>query len=305
MKYLRIFDTQTNYTDYKESNEWVTPNISFINEMKKVNINMYVQPAMAGDVAYWDYSKIETIPLSGWNSSLGVPVGVVVVPEGFAPDRKIRIVSLDYVDKSGNTSTSATSMNWGASSIDTNVINYQMVPTTDNTTSSSINSNSSGYLPSDSFSGATSYVDSKSKYYAYNIDNLIPSPYIGNLPNLEYCKEIINNNALSDFNGLYNTDLLVNMGSDCIAANACWEYKSDVGNLQWYLPAMGELGYIMSRFNIINNTIVALGGVAIDNINFWSSTEYNSNNTYVLGVDNGYVGPNKKPINYVRPFAII
>lgn len=303
MKYLRIFDTQTNYTDYKESNEWVTPNISFINEMNKVNINMYVQPAMAGDVAYWDYSEIKTIPLSGWNASLGVPVGVVVVPEGFVPDGKVRIISLDYVDKSGNTSTSATSMNWGASSIDTNVINHQMVPTTDNTTSSSINSNSSGYLPSDSFSGATSFVDPQAKYYRYA--PYVPSPYLGDAPNPEYYKTITGNNALSDFNGLYNTDLLVNTGSDCIAANACWEYKSDVGNLQWYLPAMGELGYIMSRFNIINNTIVALGGVAIDNINFWSSTEYDSNHTYVLGVDNGYVGSNKKPSNYVRPFAII
>jgi hypothetical protein len=33
---------------------------------------------------------------------LGTPIGVVVIPEGFAPDGRVRIVSLMGVDRNGN-----------------------------------------------------------------------------------------------------------------------------------------------------------------------------------------------------------
>lgn len=58
----------------------------------------------AGDVAYWDGSKVRTAPLSSWDASLGAAIGVVVVPEGFATDGKARIISLKPTDKKGNQS---------------------------------------------------------------------------------------------------------------------------------------------------------------------------------------------------------
>ena len=152
-----------------------------------------------------------------------------------------------------------------------------------------------------------SYVDSKAKYNQTR--NLIPSPYLGDDKTLnpEYCEAISGyNNALSDFNGLSNTETLVGLGADYVAANAAYKYNDGVSNLQWYLPAMGELGYLMPRFKEINSVITALGGVAVASYGFWSSSEYSSYGVYNLYTGNGSVNYyGKDYYNYVRPFSIL
>ena len=245
--------------------------------------------------------------MSSWDSSLGTPVGVVVVPSGFAPDGKPRIVSLFYTDRSGNTITSVNKMKWSNVQVDTELTNYTKVPTTDNAGSTSTGSNSQGFLPSDNFSGTTSFVDPKAKYNGYT--PMIPSPYLGDVPNPEYYKELAGGNMLSDFNGLSNTETLVGLGSDYVAANAAYKYNDGASNLQWYLPAMGELGYLIPRFNEINSVITALGGIAVngDIYNFWSSSEYGSGFACYLQSRNSVNGFDKS--NYgghcVRPFSIL
>ena len=308
MKYFRVFETESNYTDFVNGSDYVTPNLCVIRSTGGTKCKPYIPPPMpaaAGDVAYWDGSKVKTTPLSSWNTSLGTPVGVVVVPEGFTPDGRARIISLKYVDASGNTSTSYKSMKWSNVSVDTSLTNFTKVPTTDNNGSTSTGSNNAGYLPSDNFTGATSFVDPKAKYK--QTDKLIPSPYLGDVPNPEYNKAISRyNNALSDFNGLSNTETLVGLGADYEAANAAYKYNDGASNLQWYLPAMGELGYLIPRFNEINSVITALGGVAVASRTFWSSSEFSSNYAYSLSTNNGGVNNNDKNTNnYVRPFAIL
>ena len=261
---------------------------------------------MAGDIAYWSNGSIKTTSLSSWSSSLGTPVGVVVIPSGFAPDGKVRIVGLKPADSNGNPSNSNVGMTWGSTSVDTSLTNYDRVPTTDNAGSTSTGSNSQGYLPSDKFNGPQSYVDPEAKYS--QTSNRIPSPYLGDEPNPEYYKEISGyNNALSDFNGLSNTQTLVGLGADYEAANAAWKYKDGVSNLQWYLPGMGELGYLMPRFKLINASLIAVGGVTVDGGNdnyFWSSSEYSSGYSYGLYTGTGAMGAyGKGGGKYVRPFC--
>ena len=314
MKYFRVFETESNYTDFVNGSDYVTPNLCVIRSTGGTKCKPYIPPppaAVAGDVAYWDGSKIKTTPYSKWNTSLGAPVGVVVVPEGFAPDGRARIIGLKPVDNKGNQSSSHVFMQWKANSnyVDTELINYTEVPTTDNAGSTSTGFGSKGYLPSDKFTGTTSYVDTKAKYSMTS--NLIPSPYLGESPNPEYYKEILSNginvNALSDFNGLSNTEILVGLGSDYVAANAAWKYKDGTSNLQWHLPAMGEFGYLMPRFNEINSVITALDGVAVkDGGAFWSSSEYNSEKACYLSAYDGSVGPAFEGSRlYVYPFAIL
>ena len=311
MKYLKVFENESNYTSYKNSEDYITPNVSMIKATGGVRMKAYVPPpVLVGDVAYWDGSKVKTTPLSSWNTSLGTPVGVVVIPTGFAPDGKTRIVSLKTVDSSGNASTSHTFMKWGVYNTDTSLTNYAGVPITDNAGSTSTGFDYTGYLPSDtlySFTGTTSYVDSKVKYYYDDYYCYIPSPYLGDEPNPEYYKTISGNNTLSDFNGLSNTQTLVGLGTDYTAANAAWKYNDGASNLQWYLPGMGELGYILPRLNVINNTITTLRGFAVGgDYAFWSSTEYFSKSAYVLDTNDGWVYPTYKDSdNYVRPFSIL
>lgn len=216
---------------------------------------------------------------------MGTPVGVVVVPSGFAPDGKARIISLLYVYEDGITSTSSEGVIWATSSIDTILTNFTKAPITDNTGNISTDVNDYGRLPSDKFTGATSFVDPKAKYNGST--PYAVSPYFGEGPNPEYYKTISGNNVLSDFNGLTNTETLVGLGTNYVAANAAWKYKDGASNLQWYLPAMGELGYLMPRWNEINNTLTALGGSTIQINPLWSSSEYNYDRVYLLNTQNG------------------
>ena len=310
MKYCRVFEAESNYTDFVSGSDYVTPNLCVIRSTGGTKCKPYIppppMPAAAGDVAYWDGSSMKTTPLSRWNTSLGTPVGVVVVPVGFAPDGKPRIVSLKYVDASGNAITSATYMKWSNVSIDTSLTNFTRVPTTDNNGSTSTGFKDIGYLPSDNFTGATSFVDPKAKYSGTSY--LIPSPYLGDVPNPEYSKEISDyNNAFSDFNGLNNTETLVGLGADYIAANAAYKYNDGASNLQWYLPAMGELGYFIVRLKMINETITALGGVDVARYALWSSSESSRNYVYSMATSSGYIGNynGKNSSLYVLPFATI
>ena len=260
-------------------------------------------PQVAGDVAYYTNGEIKTISASKWNSSLGTPIGVVVIPSNFLPDGKARIVSLKAVGSSGNASTSHLSMLWSNTSTDTTLTNYTKVPITNNTGSVSSSSNSYGYLPSDKFTGDTSFIDSNAKY-STNDTIKIPSPYNGSEFNTDYSKTISGNNTLSDFNGLSNTQVLVGLGSDYKAANAAYNYSDGVSNTQWYLPSAGELGFLVARFKAINSTISMLSGVAVPSNAFWSSTEYGSGRACYVGTVGGYVDSNpKNSSSYVRPFA--
>jgi hypothetical protein len=311
MKYFKVFENESEYNSFIKTSDYVLPNVSVFRDSGDVILNPYILPptlAAAGDVAYWDGSSVKTTPLSSWNTSLGTPVGVVVVPEGFAPDGKTRIVSLKSVDTIGNQVDLHVKMMWGGYGTDTSLTNYTKVPTTDNIGSTSTGSSSSGYLPSDKFTGTTSYVDSKVKYSTTNTSDMIPSPYLGESPNPEYYKTISGNNVFSDFNGLSNTQTLVNWGTDYTAANVAYKYNDGVSNLQWYLPGMGELGYILPRFNVINNTLTTLGGLTIDGDNyFWSSSEFSDILAFRLRTDDGYVRSMSKDFSfsYVRPFAIL
>lgn len=254
---------------------------------------------------------MKTCSYDNYSTSLGTAIGVVVIPSGFAPDGKARIIGLKPMDASGNMTDSHTLMTWGRSTMgyytDTALTNYTVVPTTDNAGSTSSGSNHIGYFPSDKFTGTQSYVDPEAKY---NYDDyLIPSPYLGDAPNPEYYKTISGNNVLSDFNGLANTQTLVGLGSSNYqAANACWNYTDGTSsNVQWYLPAMGELGYLIVRLKAINEVITSLGGVAVDsNSYFWSSSEYSSSKVWAVYVSNGK--PNSYPksmTGYMYAFATI
>ena len=292
---------------------YVTPNLCFVEETNGFVFKPIImngggsEEPSVGDVAYYNNGKIKTVSISKWNTSLGTPIGVVVIPSNFLPDGKARILSLKAVDRNGNAATSHSYMFWGQSGnyVDTTLTNYTKVPITDNTSSTSSSSYSSGYLPSDNFAGSTSFVDSNAKYYTTG-SNKIPSPYNGNVFNTDYGKEISGNNAFSDFNGLSNTQVLVGLGSDYTAANAAYNYNDGVSNMQWYLPSAGELGFLVARVKTINSTISQLGGVVVPSDCFWSSTEYSNSNVYCM--DTGFgnvVNYFKDDYFFVRPFALL
>ena len=327
MKYLKRCKKETDYTAFKNSTDWVLPNISFIEETRVVKFNSQTnltppepeipdvpetpQPIALCDVVYWDGSKMQTSSWNAWEPKFGTPIGVVVIPEGFLPDGKARMIGLNPVNASGQPITSHLAIKWGPSGTDTRLPNYNMVPTTDNTDSISTTSDSYGYLPSDKFNGTQSYVDPLANYSNSYRDSLIPSPYLGDNGtfNPEYSKTIPSyNNMLSDFYGLSNTQTLVRLGTDYVAANAAWNYTDGLSKTQWYLPAIGELGFIITRINFINSTLSIIGGVPIEASNpFLSSSEASSDNVCYAYPSIGMVSSDgfKYGGTCVRPMAVV
>lgn len=242
-------------------------------EEKLVKWSVLKTPANVGDIAYWNGSSVKTVPLSKWKGSLGVPVGVVMIPEGFLPDGRARIISLQRIPLAP----------WSTlGNIDSITPNYGNVCLTNNVADVSITNGLVGYLPTDrtdiSVSPVVCYTDPTCRYPMQGTIDMIPSPYSRNQPSPGYFNTLPGGNALNDFYGLTNTRLLLDVDSDAyLAASLCWNYKDPANsNLQWYLPAMGELAFLMPRFAVIRQSILAVGGTFAP-VTLWSSTEWTDN----------------------------
>ena len=139
-------------------------------------------------------------------------------------------------------------------------------------------------------------------------------------------------NALSDFDGVGNTSVLTELAtaqSDWRTANtitnsgdagyypvACctWRFHTagtDQG--QWYLPAMGEMGYVMNRLSAINTTInkvlsvySSVVAIAVNSDGgYWTSSEYSANAARRLLTNIGFVNnvnKNSYSYGYARAF---
>lgn len=189
---------------------------------------------------------------------------------------------------------------WGKIGVDTELPNYYLSPYIGNNGSITgdfvdfiaANETRIVKLPSDYYTGlvgldgVSSYkVEDGEEYYS-------PSPYNRNGDrNLIYYKlkeSGVNGeeNELSDFNGKSNTDLLERLGEEYKAAKWCKRYSvpdTDKGKAgEWYLPGVGELGYVEVRRKKIESSINKLNSffsvsypIFKDEL-YWSSTEYGS-----------------------------
>ena len=266
--------------------------------------------ANLADVVYWDGNGVKTCSIDNWNTSLGTPVGVVVIPSGILPDGMARMAALTYTSSNSIYVDGSYSSVWGPD-VDTGLNNYTKFPRLDSNQILSNNGTNYGFIPSDYCSAEQSIVDPDA-YYSTTSSTKIPSPYSNGKLNPDYCVEISGNNALSDFNGLANTQTLVNMGTEYKAACAAYNYSDRISDCQWYLPAAGELGFFLARFKRINEIVAALGGKStIPSYGMWSSTEYDSSNvidmgTTQIGIFNGNVGYTKKSYTRsIRPFSLL
>ena len=99
---------------------------------------------------------------------------------------------------------------------------------------------------------------------------------------------------------------MVGLGTAYTAANVAKNYTVDGIDIDWYLPACGELGFLVPRFAAINESIAIAGGVAVPMSTHWVSSEYSSNGTYYIHMYNGNMGIADKGGNHwVRSFAML
>ena len=239
-----------------------------------------------------------------WSSSSGTAVAVVVVPNNHTPDGTVRAMAVTGVKANGSSTTSNYPIVWGPSG-DTRLPNLNRVPTWNNTIGGTVGNALSAYTSSNNgLTGATDCLDSSLKYYD-TWGPFLPNPYLpdgSRNPTVEATAA----NACADFDGSGNTAVLVGLGSAYSAANACHLYSaSGISAGNWYLPACGELSYIMPRFNQIQASLSTVGGVQLsDDYAFWSSSEYSSEHARSVTISDCKVGYHRKIwTNAVRPFC--
>ena len=98
--------------------------------------------------------------------------------------------------------------------------------------------------------------------------------------------------AIADFDGLYNTQVLRNAG-DASEYPAAWTVDYDNG---WYLPAAGQLRLMLAEIVTLNTSLQTVGGSVFPMntlFNYWSSTEYGSLTAWRM-LHTGYVTGNAK-----------
>ena len=270
--------------------------------------------------------------LSNYSSEQYTPIGVVVVPgtHDVYGDGSCGVMSLKPMN-CNTPSTGGTSeqhMYWGVYGTNISGLpDLNQVPTGNTLNGIPIGRDSNGYLPSDKSSNTQCAHDTDAYY---NFGPYIPSPYLTdgsrNPGYYQTSSPSSSSNSLADFDGIGNTEKIItqrgakdynswtpapNSEADYPAASCCDMFHTE-GTQQgdWYLPAMGELGYIMPPFNKINDTISKMiteygssVGVELDtNGNYWSSTEYGSRDARRMSTQNGYVGSIGKGAVDVRAF---
>lgn len=316
-------------------------------------INPIVKPSESSpcDICFYDKVNDKLIIVKGdmWNiesfpSSKYTPIGIVVVPgtHNVYGDGSCGVMSLKEMNYNSpdDGATSHQKMYWGGKGTDISTLtNYDQVcyvGSNGNVGESVIGTDNVSFLPSDKFSTVVNPYDTETGYYYNDSNKYIPSPYKNDGSfNTEYSRTSTPSNtlnAMSDFDGVGNTKIITDLATSDSdwktassianisstgyypAACCCWRYHTEGTNQgDWYLPACGELGYIMPRFNKIQEAIQkimdAYGGsvgVILDTSNFyWSSSEYNSDYArYVYtgyGMVNAYVDLyGKSNTNYVR-----
>ena len=260
--------------------------------------------------------------------------------------------------------TADTSMHWGGCEVtgetpntgytyqDCGLPKFNRIPIIDknNQLDGTVGSTDWGRIPSNYIDGSTfsggvaSQIDLGTKYYVDNEDGRYSvSPYAEfDSRSYKAFKAITTStNTLLDFNGASNTAKILTfqegntpsaayskkMFAPALTCNLYGTKGITAG--EWYLPAEGELAYLVARYANINDTLTQLmtdypteairlwrndsqvqdTSASVYGSWLWSSTEFSAAHARYVYVSNGYVNYNTKnyvsTANRVRAFAAL
>ena len=285
--------------------------------------------SQAGDICLYDNSQgiIQLITLDNFINKLSnkesyTPIGIVTVPgyHNVYGDNSCGIISLKSMNCSDPINGSViddSQLYWGPQ-VNISLSEYNKVHVY--AADGSITTNNFGYLSKDGI---------------YNSESLhIPDPYASDgTRNPDYYNTTATSysqyNSTSDFKGKENTITILqkrgekdystwiptlDLSTDYPAASCCDMYSTlGIGQGNWYLPACGELCYIMAKWSIINNSLRELNNYynttisvpLVDENGYWTSTENAAKNARYVHMNNG-VGYSNKDTKYsVRAFSRI
>ena len=294
------------------------------------------------DLVLWDGTK--KIVVSGndysedkFPASTYTPIGVVVIPASHNVHSDGLATMMSLVDMNCNTpesgSISETEICWGVNGTDIsslpklNEIPY--VGSNGSVGNSIIGTSTVVDLPDDSSLSLANTYDKGTGYKYTNYRKYAPSPYVtgGGRNPLYYQTTSPSStaNCLADFDGRGNTDKILtqrgnkdysswkptyNTEEDYPAASCCDMFHTPGTNQgDWYLPSAGEFGYVSVRIIAIKNTINKIPQYKgkfwlSNNYEYWSSSQFSSEETVILSVGSGMIcGREKNKNKSVRAFC--
>ena len=305
MKYIMKFSDQTELNTAKSNGSLGYPNIVYMlndesltfTESNGINAGMgtNIKRGLIGDIVYFNHNyELSACSLSNYNESLGPKVGVVVIPYNSLPGGYARFINLEALNDEGYCYDQYA------------IVDYPL----DNFIKVAAN-NDDGYRNFvDIIEKNTNATESQiSPYLTENVvktNNKYQSRYVGGT--------LLN--ALGDSMGLANTTTLINYYNGDSefypqAARACFNYRNN--SINWYLPAMGELGFLAAKLTTINASLDEIGADPIDfTTGLWSSTEFSSGGAWALymgldAIDNYGTAEifAKNAKFHVRPFGLL
>lgn len=109
-------------------------------------------------------------------------------------------------------------------------------------------------------------------------------------------------NCESTWDGLTNTTSMISAGAAVGTAAVLCDNSTNNGKSDWYLPAIDELNTILNNRFSISQGITSASGTQLEFQAYWSSTELNSSNSYILSFGNFYPIANTTKLSsyYVR-----
>lgn len=349
MTKLKKYNTLSDWDTAKGGGDLEYPSVGMIEEdssivyMKKPVIPVHTLPikAVFYDSSTDSFVKLYPDEITEANPNY-TPIGVEVVPaeHDVYGTGQAGIMSLCEMDEThpDTGSSNRMTLRWGGYGVDASLPNYNVANYIgeDAILNDGVVQGTDSYvqLPSDNLS-AVSGLDGKSGYYnTSNSDYQAPSPYNadGSRNEAYYTTAYSTANALSDFDGAGNTKALIDLAteqSNWKTANAitnrsdegyypaaccCWRFHT-AGTKQgdWYLPAAGEIGYLMVFWTEMNNVLSKIAqeygsdsaSVVLDNAAIWTSSEFQAKNARYVHTSNG-LGYSDKVTKYsVRAFIQI
>ena len=300
-------------------------------------IEIQLADVVAGDICAFDGTNKRFFRFvdSGATDNIKkyTPIGVVVIPTshdvyGTGECGVMSLLNMDC-DNPSQGASSNKNMCWGVHGDTSTLPNLNRAPIVGNglnvgdASSKVTGENNYPYLPSDKLSAVQCPHDTDTCYYnSSTLYSQAPSPYLTddsrNPGYYQTTSPSSSNNALADFDGRGNTDKIItrrgnkdytswkptyNTASDYPAASCCdMFYTEGTQQGDWYLPACGELGYIMPPFNKINKAITNMRniystsvGITLDTSGlYWSSSEYGSDSARNVNAITGQVGDGYK-----------
>ena len=316
MKYLKYFKTIVERDHYEQDHVAERPTLLYAAENKSID---YSTPPIPKTIKIVCFDTRKNTFVKKEIKSLRkqaniIPIGIEVIPasHNVYGNGKGGVMSLTEMSiitpKQG--SLEKETMTWGQNK-DTQSPNHNKVVTVSN---NNLSSGNFGYLAKNGIYAGTPYIPNP-----YNEDDTRNPQY--------YDKTVTTANAMSDFNGKTNTDTLITLRglqnydvwkpstavTDYAAASVCDMYSTagtQAGN--WYLPAMGEIGYIMYYWDLIEQALKTVNklypdtAVILDPANcYWSSTENAAKNARYLHTMYGAGYSEKTALYLVRAFTQI